>query len=566
MQKLWLRDFEHHIPAAVWQAAEKLLRNQAVRRLEEIERHFWVTTVADGENLLETEVIITPSKVKAFACECWEDGRHLICPHIAVALYKIRQYLAQKERERQMQAQAAEEARGRRLKVDNILAKVNKDDLLAFVRHYADKDPTFALALKAHFASKLRSTEDQYTAVIRSALPESTKERPLKPAEMRRARLALDALMSQLHAGDTLVAFHISLAVLQQLAPRAATAEASQREWLLNYCRQALQLLTTADMLPPEQRERTWQVLLELFLETPYPQELEPDTLRFLASMARDDEHYQHIRKHFDEAPLPTPTPVLALFSVALAERTQYAVLERILEAHLDEPTRPLAVLEMLAQLGYLAAFLPPGMALWQRECLAPRQQTALEKRLLDAAEKAGDTDHQSTILRRRFCRQGDAHTLSRLRQISGAHWPDTRALLFEELRSQKATDKLALMLAHEEDLSTLSALLQETADLDLLQRYEHLFFEERPDFVQQAYVHGISHYLNAHFGKQAADYARQYLAALVNKGHTALATQIAQALIDRFPERTYLPDELREAFPKNQRPKFTITNTNTTP
>lgn len=559
VRKLQLKDFERHISAATWHAAEVLLRAQAVKRLEEIERHFWVATVAEDMRQVEAEVIITPGKIKAFACECWPEGRRLMCPHIAAALVKIRQYLQQKAQERQAQALAAEEARSRRLNVDNILANAEARELADFVRHYAERDATFALALKAHFASKIADNSEQYASVLKTALPKNAQTRALKPAEMRRVRLALDTLMAQADADHPLAAFRISAAVLEQLAPLAALAEMPQRSEWLRYCHQALKHLTQGEYLAPEQREQAQHLLLELFTQKPFPRELTPDTLKFLARAARDENHYRYIRQHFDQAAYPIPTPILLLFGAALAERQQPTALQRILEAHFDETARVADILETLAQAGYQEAILPAGIALLEEEKLPLRQQINLESQLIAAAEAVGDNNRLTYLLRRRFCRQNDAHTLANLRKASSSHWPAERERLLVELRAHNAQDKAAMLLADEGDLNALANLLRENADLNTLQLYEDLFFPQYTDFVRDIYVKALSQYLCEHFGIQSADYTRDYLIALVQKGQGTLAAQIAQTLIDGFPERAYLPEKLSEAFPKNQRPTFIL-------
>lgn len=77
-QKLWLKDFEHHISAQTWNAADILLQSGAVKNLREVEKHLWVALVATEEGQYETEMIISPHKIKAFTCECFGEGRLLI--------------------------------------------------------------------------------------------------------------------------------------------------------------------------------------------------------------------------------------------------------------------------------------------------------------------------------------------------------------------------------------------------------------------------------------------------------------------------------------------------------
>ncbi|MCS6929258.1 MAG: hypothetical protein NZM43_07165 [Saprospiraceae bacterium] len=557
MRKLRLNDFERYIPSSTWEGAEQLLRAQAVRRLQELERHFWVATVVDGDHQVEAEVIITPSKVKAFACECWEEGRRLMCSHIAAALVKIRQYLAQKALEREAQARAQEEARARRLNVGNILARADIGDLVAFVRKYAERDANFALALKAHFANVLSDTEDLFQAVLTSAFPPDSHDRALRPAEMRRARLALDMLMAR--ADQPLNTFRISMTVLKHLASRAALAAPPQRSEWLAYCRQALHRLTDLEQLTPEQHEQAYRLLADLFVLAPFPEELLPDTLLFLARSATDENNYLYLRRHFDQAAYPIPTPVLLSYGAALAERGQYDILRRILEVHLDEAERILAVLHTLARLGYHSAILPAGMVFLEKASLPGRQQIVLENLLVEAAQRSENQFYLAALLRQRFCRQGDEQTLEQLRRVSGAHWPAEREQLLTQLYAQEAWEKAATLLAQEGEIDALARLLRECANLDMLQQYEDLFLPCRPDFVREMYADLLGRYLTDHFGKQPVEYARQYVAALAQKGQRMLAIQIAQTLIDQFPERTSLAEGLAEAFPKSQRPVFII-------
>ncbi len=560
MQKLWLKDFEHHIAASTRQAAEALLQSHAVKRLHEVERHFWVATVLEQERPLEAEVIITPNKIKAFACECWEESRRSMCPHIAAALFKIRKYLAKKAQERREEAKAAAQAQAKRLNLDDLLSDTSPGELVAFVRSYAEQDTTFALALKAHFIGKMvEESTEHYSALLKTALPEQIKGRALRPAEVRRARLVLDRLVKQAATAHAAASFPLSAAILQYLAERTALAEAPQREWLLGYCREVLRLLIHNDRLTPEQREQARHLLLALFIRGPYPAELAIDTLHFLALAARDDAFYRHIYRQFEEADYPIPTPILLLLGAALAERRQYASLQRILQAHFAQADVVIEVLQMLARLPYAAALLPTGIALLEAEILSSRRQLDLENLLMETAEKAGQTEALAQLLRRRFCRQGDISTLTRLRQAGGASWPQERERLMAELRALETWDKLALLFAQEGELETLAALLQECADLSLVQQYEHLFLPQQAEFICNMYLSALGHHLNTHFGRQAAEYARDHLATLVGKGHAPLASQIAQSLVERFPERPYLPEKLAEAFPLAHRPTFAL-------
>ncbi len=554
MQKLCLKDFEYHIPAATRQAAEALLRARAIKQLQEVERHFWVTTFVVDHRPLEAEVIITPSRIKAFACECWEEGRRLMCPHIAAALFKIRQYLDQKAQERQAKVREQEEVRAHRLSTRNILERVEHSELKAFVHFYAERDVDFALALKAYFAAHMSApevVEGIYASLLQAVLPKVASGRSLKPSEMRRARLVLDTLMHQIETAPPSASFCGNAAVLRHLSEHAAVAEPPHRQWLIAYCRDAFHRLTHSERLTPEQRAQARLLLLDLITGAPYPEELMVDTLALLARAARDDDFYRYIRQKFDEAQHPLPTPILHLFCLALAERDCPSVMQRVLEAHFEEPERVVHTLELLDRLGYSSAILETGIALLHAHSLPLRRQIALEELLLDAAEKVGHTDMQALLLRRRFYRQGDEHTLLCLKQSRGPQWSTECEDLLADLCARSNWQQAALILAREENLDALEDLLRRCLDPNLLQQYEHLFLPERSEFVGHAYIEALSTYLNDHFGKPAAEYVGQYIEALAQKKYYALAARIVQSLVERFPERQYLSEQLLGMLPK---------------
>ncbi|MBK9338688.1 MAG: hypothetical protein IPM98_20015 [Lewinellaceae bacterium] len=198
MQKLWLKNFEFQISPNTWNTAQDLVQAGAVRGLQEVEKHFWVASVMDGEQQYEIETIITPGKIKAFTCECWAEGRRLMCPHIAAGLFKVRQFLEQKTEARQVKESVVHQEKTGRLSVQNILESAEPEALSEFVRAYSRRDRDFALALKTWFAGAITDSDNPYLLVLDAALPRHAGTRALQNAEIRRLRNTLDDLENQL--------------------------------------------------------------------------------------------------------------------------------------------------------------------------------------------------------------------------------------------------------------------------------------------------------------------------------------------------------------------------------
>lgn len=562
MQKLWLKNFEFHINPATWNTAQDLLQAGAVKNLGEVEKHFWVASVADGEMSFEVETIITPHTIKAFTCECWAEGRRLMCPHIAAVLFKIRQFLDQQSEARQAKAVEKKREDSGRLTTQTVLEQVSAAELLEFVRAYIRRDRDFALALKTWFAGSLSGTDNPFLLLLESALPRQGAggAKPLREPDLRRLRKMLDDLEIQLSAatgqGNARTVFQIATAVLQKIVPLLPKTAENRREQLTQYCQKALHDLIqlAPEQLSPELRENRRSFLMELARTGSLPVELERDMIHFLGQAATDDRFFGQIRDLFDHTPNPAPPLVLHLFLAALARRDMPEAVRRVLEDYTERPARIKDAIVILYYLNYWQAVLVAGEYFLAKSLFNTGQRREIEDLLLLSAEKAKDLPRQKRYLRARYHETGNPDLIQRLKTITGAKWPAEQKRLVAELKTAGNTERLAPLLAAGNDLDALALLIEEKTDIALLQQYEHLFWPERKNFVRDRYVTILSEYLTDHFGRQASGYIREQLAGLVRKGQTDMVLEIIRALTLQFADRHTLPEELVELFPKSKR------------
>ncbi|MCC6460240.1 MAG: hypothetical protein IT260_07200 [Saprospiraceae bacterium] len=560
MQKLWLKNFELHINPSTWNLAQDLIQAGAVRNLREVEKHFWVALVQEGEDFFETEAIITPHKIKAFTCECWSEGRRLMCAHVAAALFKVRQFLEQKAEARQQKESTEKTEEPGRLTVQTALGNATPEQLAEFVRAYARKDRDFALALKTWFAGHITSAENPFTLLLESALPRHAGVRPLREPEMRRLRKMLDELETQLESAagqaNVRVVFQIGTAILQKVVPLLPKTPEPRQEQLVEYCLLALRQLS---QLPPEHaspelREAQRLFLFELAARNTLPAAMERDMVLYLSQAALEDDMFERIRLWFDQTPAPAPRLVLHSFLAALARRNRPEAVVRVLE---DYDRFPGLVKDAIVALYYLQcwpAVLVAGDHFLQKKWFNAGQVREVEDLLLLAAEKAGDKARHLLYLRNRYAQTGNQDLFRRLQGLAGEGWPAERLLLFEQLRAAGQTAFLAPLLAAEGDLDGLAEMIRQQEDLRLLQQYEDLYLPLQTDFVREQYVTQLSGYLHEHFGRQASGYVREQLAGLLSKKQMELAQEIIQTLTRTFVDRHTLPEELAELFPKSRR------------
>ncbi len=560
MTKLWLRDFELHISPTTAAAADALNQAGAVRKLQEVERHFWVASVHTEEGNFEVETIITPQKIKAFTCECWAEGRRLMCPHVAAALFKVRQYLELKSEERKTPATDKPASALSRLTVSSVLDQASPEALAEFVQAYARRDRDFALALKIHFAATVAGAENPFALVLDTLLAPAGKVKTWREPDFKRLRMALDDLQPQLLAAaaesDFARTFQLSGTILQKIAPLSAQMEDAKRLQLLPILHTAaaqLVLLQAVDVAPDLQLA-AWEMGFDLAVSTQFPSDLNPVLLSLLSQAATDDARFERISQLFDQSPEPVAPFVLQLFLSALARRNRPEAVVRVLEGQVEQPKLLLETLLALEHGGYAEAAYQAGDRLLTLVKFNHSQRRQMEDLMLHLADKMGSRERKITWLWRRFQQSGDFTFYEQMKETAGKNWPGVRGRLLTELRKAGNSHTEAIVLGAEGDIEGLAQLLDSATDLQQIQEWEDLLLTADKAFVERRYAELLSQYLNEHFGRQASAYVRENLAGLLQKGENELVLGVIRHLIDQFADRPTLPDELAELFPKTKR------------
>lgn len=556
-QKLWLKDFEHHISAQTWNTADILLQSGAVKNLREVEKHLWVALVTTEEGQYETEMIISPHKIKAFTCECFGEGRRLICAHVAASLLRLRQFLDQRAEERRVKAEQQVHKERSRLTVLDALENATPEAITEFVLEYARRDRDFALALKTWFAGLVTATENPYLLVLDSVIPNGKN---FREPEFRRLRKTLDDLTMQAESAYKLhnfqTTFQVNAAIVQKMGPFLPKSTEARYTALLQYYQAALQHLLSlqADNIAQELRDAVWELLFEQGRSGQIPPESERDVIRYLSSTAKESSRFEQFNRLFDETPAPAAPFILHLFVTALAERGAAGAVVRVLNDFQEQPELVKNAILSLYYLRYWEAVTSASEAFLKKEDLPPAWRRELEDIMLFIAEQTGDTVRQRRLLRQRFLLSGSFDYYEKLKQQSGTEWPEVRQELTATLEAKGERSKLAAMLALDNDREALAKLLDEEGDIRQFQRFEAIFLPDDSAFIRDRYVALLGDYLNEHFGHPAAAYVRQHLATLLQKGEPELVREIIRAITARFPDRPSLPEELSELFPKTKR------------
>ncbi|GLR17443.1 SWIM zinc finger family protein [Portibacter lacus] len=166
-----LEHFELHFPPEIIAPGEALYEKKAVLEFEEVEKNLWSYEIKDGISY-EIEILISPSKVLNYSCDCTYFTENGSCKHIIASLYHLRLLKTKNVK------QGAKVVRSvpKKLSIPNILNQIDPEDLKNFVRTFAKKNKKFSTSLKATFARsiELENNEDKYENILNSVIRPAT--------------------------------------------------------------------------------------------------------------------------------------------------------------------------------------------------------------------------------------------------------------------------------------------------------------------------------------------------------------------------------------------------------
>ncbi|MDX2136127.1 MAG: hypothetical protein SFV52_15185 [Saprospiraceae bacterium] len=562
MQKRWLKDFEFFINPATWNVAQDLVQGGCVKSLREVEKHFWVCLVQDGESAYEVEVMLTPHKIKAYTCECWaSSSRRLMCAHVAATLLKVRHFLQKNAAERVEKPEKKNSAAAK-LSIQNILLQAEPEALAAFVQEYARTDRDFSLALKTWFAGRYPGTENPYLLVLDAAIPGAAGARTLRNPELRRLRRTLNALQAQLdqavQEAHYQQGFHIISAIMARIPPLLSRLDEQAALPLGQFAEYAVGRLLEwpSARLSPELNAARRDALTDWYLKPGFPQALTNGAIALLAACGLEADYYRQLREYFDR--YDGQTPMLNLFLGVLAHRDMPEAVVRVLENSPLPPGDLVNALRSLQKNGYGAAAAQAADHFRQKIPSGQGHRKELEDIMLSQAEKDGDRALVTRLMQERYLQQPSPDLLARLKKAADPReWPTVRQELASALHIANNRNALLQLLSGENLQEELARELSVETDLALLHRYEERLLPEHQPAMRQRYGLLFDEHLKDHFGRQASIFVRNVIGSLLQRRHTDLAVDLVRDLIQRYPDRTTLAEELAELFPKVQRKKL---------
>lgn len=516
-----------------------------MRRLNEVERNFWVAIVSDQGQDFETEIILSPNKIKSYTCECWTDKRRrMMCPHVVASLLTIRRYLDQ---QRQAEPEPSPDvAPGRqRIKLQDAVQSAPESVLRAFLLTYAKSDRRMAYQLRVEFAEYIAGLESPLEAVVDLAFP-AQADRPYNRSHLESLRQSLGWLSKKMQAAIDEQHFAEAWRILNASAYALRKANAAGAEFrdLALTCHEeilALWLSLSPALLSPELLDEVEQALTTMGLEGQIPPALEIPVLKWLLGLPARP--YQRYAEWFSEGAHPSPFFLTGLLAGDLALRGRDEAALKVLRANDPSAAEAMRCVALFIALQTPNAALRTAVA-YADALLDAEALRADLLRVVEAHAQHADGD----LLSEWLALSGDAAYLPALRRAYGpTTWAARVDALIETLRQSGHEEALAMALIAENRLEELVEILASRRHIAPLLE---LLSAAHPDYetvLADAAIRRLSAYLETHFGDPASMYVVQLVQKLHASGLRDGAARIAGAILQRFPDRAVIASELRE-------------------
>jgi len=557
-----IKDLEFHVADHLLERAEQLIEAQAIRQFQEIERHLWVALIEDTETF-EVEVQITPTKLKAYTCDCVREKASDLCQHVVAILILLRQKAKVKQAEIKKK-KAPKTKTPNRITTTTILDLVKPNELKAFIKKYASQDRTFTLMLKAQFAHIVPGNEEKEH--ISKVLENTIKgvKRPGKPITMSGIKLVqrvVNTIYQQSeeaqykkHYSDV---FESQTAIIAQVVALCGSLKDDVvLPKLIAQSFQSLQKLVNSNIAPQLENE-IWEFLVvESMRPAYYLNDVWSDLLALMLQMSKTSERQERFisildeleKERFAKKKAVVRSGLLNTRMSVLNLQGNQAALDFFLKHNMNEKEILRSTIKLSAdkkdwkKVKQLAAY---GLS----KNVVAADDFSLHEYLLESAiqlREKKEVIKQALVC---FRKDYDFKYIELIKSHAGKKWLKIRDQLLEDLKAKKfnieTRNCIAKIFAEEKLDRELFAFIEKSMSLDLLKMYYDTLQNSYKDALPVLYKKLIYNYLNNYLGRHAAVKVRQSIEHLLMQDQQQLAVSLVSDIRLNYKERHALLEEL---------------------
>ena len=555
-----LKDLELNLEDALLEKAEQLIVQESVIGLNEIEKNLWVAVVND-EMDYEVEIQISPSKVKAYTCDCVAYQQYGLCQHITAVLIELREIIKQKKAFKKSQKPAKEKPK--RLTTTVIIKNATPEELAEFVKNYARENRQFALALKARFASKIgmEDIEDKYLQLLESAINASRRQGfKISPQGQKQLYYMIEELINQTEDAISIQNHSEACAIIKTLLNKlpGILPLIKNKEVLLKNIDKTLSIFKQMIIGPiaPQLKEELWQSAVFACEHNMgrSGQDIDLLYLDLLLKLANEGPQIEDLLSVID-LELSSPSlkkkkkVKLLINKIHLLEKNQQPeLIHQLLEQHQDEMALiNISIEKAIEKKDWKAA---EAMALkgMQNNNLKSFQQEMLEY-LLSISSHHNDQTAIEDYSKKLYLLSLDLKYYYILKENIKSDWESYFESLLEEIQalpySLEKRDNIAEVLAQENKKEDLIKYIGKIKSLDLLKRYDRTLLPEQNEAVIKLYTDFLNDYLKQHLGIQPVIKVVEVINHIIAIPAKDIAKQLKKNILTNFSDRNALVKEL---------------------
>ena len=549
---------ELHIDNDTFEAAEQYLESNCLTSYIKSEYNLW-TGVVNTDRKYEVEARISSGKVNKISCDCKSYGPDDPCAHIAAMLIKLRRDQLTRQTE-------PKQATNRviKVKISDLLQKVDKDTLANFIQQYARKNKPFANELKAFLSPLVADVTDSayYNQLIQSAMRMSRKkDNDISAKGAAHIKIITEELWLQAEDKMASKKYTEATAILKALSlqlPLIIDKLAKDEYFVTLYDRTMQAFSSFPDtIVSPELTDEIFRFINQDLPVNPIMlNNLDKQYFDTLLTLAYTEEKKKVLKLTIEEIKSQSANwnkknyINIILFEVLLAQKEgKSEQVEALIQDHLRHPDILFHALKdaaenenwkqvkRLAEVGLEQNFNKSLQQVLYQYLYQEAFQAKNKKRISQFAEKLYFMTYESQYLE------------EAVKNIAELEIPKYYRNLLEKIENtpfennkKEAVAELYLRL---DTIDELFAYIKKIKSLDLLKNLTPVLVNEYKKEIYDMYLYLISDYLAYHLGPVPTQRVRNILLHLRKLGNHDLVHAISDKLIKDFPERPALLQEL---------------------
>ncbi|MEM9546359.1 MAG: hypothetical protein AAGA77_10305 [Bacteroidota bacterium] len=514
---------------------EKLFDDGAVLEVVEVEKNLWSVMVRDN-GILEVEIQNPNTKRQKSTCECAMFRTEKSCAHIAAALLHLRK----KESERVEKRKEAT-IRKQTFNLKTILNHIEAEDLIKFVKSYAQTDRMFGVLLKASFARKidLADNSQKYDSILSSLIkPISTEQNASSTGEIRIGLKVIEEFHSQLEDALSLNQLEEAFLIVRSCLPKLHylysnySKRTDKVTGLLSNFHGHIDTLYE-NQLAPALLDRLDALVIELFQKSYY------NHLDFLTNI------FHIAEKHERNGVVEELREVIQHTSNVKVKKINFVVFTALLIQNGYYDKVQASDDTIIAAIRYLIKMKRGAEAIEFMELYRANQSRnrKLEYTLASTYQSLGMLKKFYELGAELYVSNDDIRYYRMLKENSTSKsWESIKELILKNIELQEPNSSFIARFYDQEGMITeLIELLEDESDLRHIMKYDYSLYKTNYIDIERIYHKAIKGYLDNHAGHIATRFIDEILHHLNQIRAHKLVTSIKNFITTHFPYRNLL-------------------------